>query len=164
MRSLATDIGVTSGFISQIENGQVAPSLATLHRLANAFGVGISELFDAVPRPERPSLLRAVERRSFEVAPGVRDELLSLDPTEQLEVSTIEFAPGAASSDEQVTHGAAVEFVLVLEGMLEVDVAEETFRLGGGDALTFGGDAPHRFRNRSDGFTRVLWASAPASF
>jgi transcriptional regulator with XRE-family HTH domain len=164
MRGLAAVVGVTSGFISQIENGQVAPSLTTLHGLATALDVGISELFGALPRPEHATLLRAAERKAFEVAPGVRDEVLSLDPTKQLEVSTIEFAAGATSSDEQTKHGAAVEFVIVLEGTLEIEVADETFRLGPGDALTFGGDIPHRFRNSSKQVTRVLWASAPASF
>src|SRR4051794_4020568 len=81
MRALAAEVGVTSGFVSQIENGQVAPSLTTLYRLTDALGVGMSELFDAVPRPERARLLRAAERAVIEAIPGIRDEVLSLDST-----------------------------------------------------------------------------------
>jgi transcriptional regulator with XRE-family HTH domain len=163
-RALGAAVGVTSGFISQIENGRVAPSLATLFRLTAALGVGMSELFDAVPRPERPTLLRAAERTAFEAIPGIRDAVLTIDATRQLEVSLIELDAGAATGDEPTTHGAAVGFVTVLEGTLEVQVADETFFLDAGDALTFGGATPHRFRNGGSETARVLWASTPASF
>jgi transcriptional regulator with XRE-family HTH domain len=164
MRALASAVGVTSGFISQIENGQVTPSLTTLYALSGALEVGMYELFGGVPHPERASVLRLDEREMIEPVPGLRDAQLSLDPTKQLQVALIEFDAGAVSSAEPATHGAVVEFMTVLEGELEVQVGAETFALGTGDSLTFSGSVPHRFRNRGDRDARVLWASTPASF
>lgn len=163
-RALAAVVGVTSGFISQIENGQVTPSLATLFRLTAELGVSMGELFDAVPHPANGRLLRASERTVLEPIAGVRDQVLSLDPTRQIEVTLLEIDPGAATGEEPSTHGAQAEFVLVLEGALEVLLGETTYELDVGDALTFSGDVPHRYVNRTDAVTRAIWASTPASF
>src|SRR4051794_828991 len=77
-RALAAAVGVTSGFISQIENGQVTPSLAPLFRLTAELGVSMGELFDAVPQPANGRVLRASERTVVEPTAGVRDQVLSL--------------------------------------------------------------------------------------
>ena len=55
-----------------------------------------------------------------------------------------------------------MEFVYVLEGTLELRVAEETHLLEQGDALTYPLSKPHTWRNASDTDTlRVLWVSVP---
>ena len=41
---IARSIGVSRGFVSNIENGKTNPTLATIARLANAIGVSTDEL------------------------------------------------------------------------------------------------------------------------
>jgi transcriptional regulator with XRE-family HTH domain len=163
-RSLAAAVGVTSGFISQVENGQTTPSLATLLRLAAKLGVGMGELFDALPTPGDGRILRRSERTTIEPAPGLRDQVLTLDPSRRLEVVQSELAPGAETNHEPHTHGAEVEFVLVLSGELEVELDGTRYRLDAGDAVTFPGDTLHRFANPGSETARIVWASSPASF
>ena len=43
-QELARKIEVTSGFLSQIENGKNAPSLVTLKKLAGSLGVSVGYL------------------------------------------------------------------------------------------------------------------------
>jgi transcriptional regulator with XRE-family HTH domain len=164
IRALATQADVTSGFISQVENGQVTPSIPTLYRIAGALGVRMSELFDALPSPSHERVLARSERTVIEAAPGTRDEILSLDPSRQLEVVLSELEPGTGTGPELSTHGAAVEFVYVLEGELVVEVPHAVYRLGPTDALTFSGEMPHAMRNGGDTLARFFWASTPASF
>jgi uncharacterized cupin superfamily protein len=55
-----------------------------------------------------------------------------------------------------------VEFVYVLEGTLELRVAEETHLLEQGDALTYPLAKPHTWRNASEtSQLRVLWVAVP---
>lgn len=41
---IARDLGVSRGYISNVENGKTNPTLATISRLAKAVGVSIDEL------------------------------------------------------------------------------------------------------------------------
>jgi len=41
MRDVAEKTGLTNAFICQIENGQSAPTIETLWKLAQCFGVGV---------------------------------------------------------------------------------------------------------------------------
>jgi transcriptional regulator with XRE-family HTH domain len=41
---IARFLGLDRGYISNIENGKKNPTLATLHKIANALGVGVDNL------------------------------------------------------------------------------------------------------------------------
>src|SRR5262249_27763426 len=46
-RKLAQLAGVTPGFISQVERGQVTPSLLSLLRITQTLGIKMADVFDA---------------------------------------------------------------------------------------------------------------------
>jgi transcriptional regulator with XRE-family HTH domain len=163
-RALAGDAGVTASFISQIENGQVMPSVATLFRIAGGLGTTMGDLFDAVPVPEHQRVLRHAERRTLETAPGLHEQIVSLDATRQLEVVCSEVEPGGGTGPDMNTHGTAVEFIAVLEGELEVRLEDASYRLAAGDTITFSGHVPHGVANPGRRVARIMWASTPASF
>ena len=48
VRTLAATTGFSPSFISQVEHGQVSPSIASLERIATALGVTLGGLFHAV--------------------------------------------------------------------------------------------------------------------
>lgn len=41
---IARSLGVSRGFVSNLENGKTNPTLATISKIADAIGVGIEEL------------------------------------------------------------------------------------------------------------------------
>jgi transcriptional regulator with XRE-family HTH domain len=47
VRGFAALTGFSASFISQLENGQVSPSLGSLHKIAEALGVTLGEFFAA---------------------------------------------------------------------------------------------------------------------
>jgi transcriptional regulator with XRE-family HTH domain len=161
-RRLAVAVGVTSGFISQVENGQAMPSLATLLKIAAALNVRIGDLFHAKPTSQ---IVRRGNRPDVEYpALGMRDEMLSQDPNEKLEVLIGYIAPGGGSGEEPYTHGAETEFILMLAGEIELTLGEERHRLGEGDAITFSGDVPHAFVNPGQTEARVIWVYTPVAY
>jgi uncharacterized cupin superfamily protein len=62
------------------------------------------------------------------------------------------------------THGAEVEFALVLTGEIELTLGDQTHVLVEGDSITFPGNVSHGYRNRSPAFATLLWALTPGTY
>ena len=64
VRTLATKTGFSPSLISQVENGQVTPSIASLERIAMALGVSLGKFF-AEPDARAVGLVRASARQKL---------------------------------------------------------------------------------------------------
>jgi DNA-binding transcriptional MerR regulator/mannose-6-phosphate isomerase-like protein (cupin superfamily) len=160
LRSAAALAGLSPSFLSALERRATGASVATLLRLTRAYGVTTLDLF----RPAAPSgrRVRRGERQVLDLGSGVRIEQLAHDAT-LLEPQLFVLAAGA-SSDGAYAH-AGEEFMFVLEGALTVWLGpHERYRLRMGDSMTFPSTLPHRWRNRADGETRLLWINTPPTF
>jgi len=90
------------------------------------------------------------------------NHLLSSRDEERFQAIESVVAPGAGAGEELSSLPGEMEFVYVLEGTLELRVAEETHLLEQGDALTYALAKPHTWRNASETKElRVLWVSVP---
>jgi DNA-binding transcriptional MerR regulator/quercetin dioxygenase-like cupin family protein len=160
LQSAAAEAGLSASFLSAIERGAARASVATLHRLTQAYGVTMLDLFS----PSRPvgRRVRQFERQVLDIGAGVRIEQLAVGAT-QLEPQLFRLDAGATSDGSYAHDGE--EFMYVLDGALTVWLGErEHYRLKAGDALSFPSTLPHRWRNRADGETRLLWINTPPTF
>jgi transcriptional regulator with XRE-family HTH domain len=163
VRALAEASGVTGGFLSQVENGHVMPSVATLIRLGTVLETRVGELFDHIAPLSR--VVRADERQTYGFSEhGVHDEVLSADPTGELEVLLSRIEAGSGTGRDLYTHGTRVEVVHVLSGAITVRVGAESLELGPGDSLTFTGEAPHGVANDGDETAELIWVATPARY
>jgi transcriptional regulator with XRE-family HTH domain len=163
LRQLAAQAGVTESFLSQVERGVASPSIASVQRIARALGTSIAELFAA--DESAGSVVRVRDRRRVVYQGlGAVDEFLtrSTDGRLQVILSTIE--PGGGTGDEPYTHDSDEEVVIVLEGVLDLWVGPEHYRLETGDAVTHPSRVPHRNTNPGPGVARVLFCITPPSF
>lgn len=162
-RALAESAGVSSGFLSQVEHGRVMPSVATLIKLATALGTRVGDLFDQIGTGGR--VIRSDNRPAYSFTEhGVQDELVSSDPTGEVEVLLSTMLPGATTGEELYTHGTRVEVVYVISGTIGVRIGPETVSLGPGDSLTFSGETPHGAVNEGDEPAVLVWIAAPARY
>jgi DNA-binding transcriptional MerR regulator/quercetin dioxygenase-like cupin family protein len=160
LRVAAARAGLSPSFLSALERRATGASVATLLRLTNAYGVTMLDLFH--PTAPTGRRVRRTDRPVLALDPGVRIEQLAVGAT-QLEPQLFVLAAGA-SSDGAYAH-AGEEFMFVLAGALTVWIGpHERYRLNMGDALTFPSTLPHRWRNRADGETRLLWINTPPTF
>ena len=160
LREASRRSGLSVSFLSALERGTSGASLATIHRLATAYGSTLLDLFGA--RASDTRLVRPAERATLEVGVGVRIEQLARD-AEQLEPQLFVLASGA-SSDGAYTHDGE-EFLFVLAGALSLWVGDaEHYRLTTGDSIAFPSSLPHRWRNDASRETRVLWINTPPTF
>ncbi|MFI0424473.1 cupin domain-containing protein [Spongiactinospora sp. 9N601] len=147
LRELAGQAHVSAALLSQIENGNADPSVATLRKLAKVFDADISSLFSDpnapsvhISRPGERHLLSAPRGQiSYErLTPGRGD----------LEVLRADLAPGDASSAEPWSHPSS-ECALILSGRIVVSINGEDHELLTGESVTFDSRLPHRYVNDS---------------
>ncbi|HVY13619.1 MAG TPA: XRE family transcriptional regulator [Rhodopila sp.] len=159
---LSTRTGISVGMLSQIERGVSSPSIRTLQRLAESFGVPIGWFFTDAPRsPDGPSwVLRAPYRRTLTLAEkGIVKELLCPGDG-KLELLLITIQPGGSTGVGTYAH-AGEDAGTVLSGVLKLQVGDETALLNPGDSFRFAATLEHRFENPGDVPCVALWAVTP---
>jgi DNA-binding transcriptional MerR regulator len=152
---------ISPGFLSGIERTRCNASVATLQRLAAAYGTTVVELFDEKPRkPTR--LLRPDDTRALETQSGVRMELLASGTT-MLQCMRFRVRPGSGSDGTYSHQGE--EFIHMLEGTLEVWLDEiECHVLHAGDSFWFESTLGHRWYNPGKSDALLLWINTPPTF
>ncbi len=161
LRGLAEICGLSFNAISRIEHGENSPTVATLHRLAAALHVPITDFFMQAPA-QMTIFTKAgggLRTDSDEIS---IESLGSGFQNQQIEAFRLEIAPQNSTLESPVTHPGE-EFVLCLDGRILYHIAHETFELETGDSILFKAVQPHCWENVTDKPATVLvvFQSAP---
>ena len=154
-------VGRSVGWLSQVERDISEPSMDELAALAETLGVSTKSFFGKSPTDPREEgrVVRKNARRPMSArVPGLFEELLSPDLTDDFEVVHSTFAPGAERVDD--TRRATQEVGYVVSGELEVTLEGESFTLFPGDAFRIRGE-PFRWANRTTEPCVAIWVIAP---
>jgi quercetin dioxygenase-like cupin family protein len=140
--SLAKITGYTPEYLKEIEEGKVSPPVGALIQISRALAVDSATLLAEEKKKERiQSYRKRTKAYSYKaLTPGAEDKhlwayLVTLDPKKEHEM--------VAYKHE------GEEFVYVLEGKVEIKVADETSVLKKGGTLHFNSGLPHNLRNLS---------------
>jgi DNA-binding transcriptional MerR regulator/quercetin dioxygenase-like cupin family protein len=159
LTEVAEKSGLSVSFLSAVERGQSSISVASLFKLADAYGTTVPGLSPDYQSHHR-SLLHPRERPRYVADRGlvVIEDLIASPGA--LEAQRIEIQPGGGSEEGYAHPGE--EFVYVLAGQLTFWIDErEHYELQAGDSLYFRSTRLHRWRNDSDTPTTVLWINVP---
>jgi transcriptional regulator with XRE-family HTH domain len=160
LAQVARATGVSVGFLSALERGQMRSSVATLRRIARFYGTNILSLFEAAG--DNPRLVRPGQRKILETTPGVRMELLAWGHT-VMEPHLFRIKPGGGSGESYSHEGE--EFLHVLRGNFEIWLnGKDHYHLKPGDSLYFESSTPHRWKNPGRSETWLLWINTPPTF
>lgn len=160
LAQVARATGVSVGFLSALERGQMRSSVATLQRIASFYKTNILSMFET--NGDAPSLVRPSQRKVLETSPNVRMELLAWGNT-AMEPHLFRVKPGG-SSGESYTHEGE-EFLHVMRGEFEIWLHNQGhYRLKPGDSLYFESSTPHRWKNPGRSEAWVLWVNTPPTF
>lgn len=147
IRQLAKGCDLSANAISLVERGEVAPSVATLCKIARALGVSASSLFHEVCTPD------VVLSRAGRASPDALIER-AIDS-----LGGARLPDGWSSSDTHSKRikdsacelpGVSRHSVLCLCGRITFEVDDQSFCLEAGDQLSFNGEAFHRWHNTGD--------------
>jgi len=164
LKEVAARSGLTQSFLSQVERNLTSPSVASLRKVAQAFGVPLTALFQGPVMPENRVVRRSERRQLIHPSRQWRDYLLTPSLTGKLQVILSVIEPGGGSGDEPYAHDSDEECVVILRGRLEFWVGSECYLLEEGDSIVFESRIPHRNRNPGPEQAEVLWITTPPSY
>jgi transcriptional regulator with XRE-family HTH domain len=156
LRTLATRAGFSASFLSQLETGQVSPSIGSLERIAAELGVTLADLFEAT-QGRATVVVKASARPGYTSSwSRARLEMLT-DPSSRspLEALAINLLPGGSSGKKPSAH-AADQFAYLLEGDVTLELGDHVYSLSAGDSVVVPRGRPHRWRNESSSVAQVL--------
>jgi DNA-binding transcriptional MerR regulator/mannose-6-phosphate isomerase-like protein (cupin superfamily) len=160
LAQVAQATGVSVGFLSALERGQMRSSVATLRRIARFYRTNILSLFETAG--DHPRLVRPRQRKILDTTAGVRMELLAWGHT-AMEPHLFRIKPKGGSGESYAHEGE--EFLHILRGEFEIWLSnKEHYRLKAGDSLYFESSTPHRWRNPGRTETCLLWVNTPPTF
>lgn len=159
---LASDSGLSAGYLSQIENGAAIPSLTVLQVIAAELGVEVSAFFPD-DRRRGTRLIRASERHEFRVDPGAGKDYAVLAG----QVHERTFSALVARHEHQIANESAFrhlgeEFALILRGQMQITIDGEMHELGPGDWIHYSSHPSHSAEVISEEPAEVLWLLTPA--
>lgn len=151
---LSRRAGVSKSMLSQIERAQANPTVAVVWRLANALGVPLAELLEAVPRSEAPAITTVAPHDTPRLRgrdPGCELRILGpLDLAGRFEWYELTLAPGAALHSQAHEPGTR-EHLTVQAGSIAVETGEASgearVQLSVGETARYAADRPHALRN-----------------
>lgn len=152
LQDLSAATGLSKPLLSQIENEQVIPPLATLLRVSKALKVPLNNLIQDETGENKYVVVRAGERRegswrpphSGKHQPYVYQPLGKGKDNRSFEPFLLEIEPRPGDEDVLVFHEGE-EFIFLLEGTLNVYYRDEVVTLHPGDSIYFDSDEPHGF-------------------
>lgn len=162
LAAVARKTGLSEGFLSKLERGQAAASVANLIQLTEVIGLGLHELF---PNPGAPARTKVTVHRADDTereqvtAGGYRWRHLGGGaPLDGMEVFHLVF-PRAKGMATMVSH-AGQEHCYVLSGEVLFHVGSTQYRLKAGDGILIDSQQPHRAENTGRGQAHVLMSVA----
>lgn len=161
LQQVAERVGLSIGFLSQIERGTSTPSLASLCNIAEVLGTNV-DAFIKPPRQSSP-VSRPGEREAFSLGDARRTyELLGAGfPGAKLHPTLVRRPPGHVS---EIMHNEGEDFVYVLEGCMLLEVNGERHILNKGDSMHFQSHLPHRSATLGTETTLELWVRTQPLF
>lgn len=163
LQDVADDTGFSPALISQIENNNVSPPIATLSKIARVLGVRVGYFFrdegpegayEVTRREERPVVTRVISptggRHGY-----VYHALTHRKRDKLMEPFLLMVDPGAREEETQYSHEGE-EFLLILEGEAELLLENERIVLREGDSVYFESSARHRLLAHGQTGAKVL--------
>ena len=138
--------GVSRSMLSQIEKGDVNPTISVLWKIANGYKTSFSSLIS--PEAGAHLLIWAEDVTALPEDEGryINRPAFPFQDDAQFETYMIEIKPGGFLQ-AQAHLGGAVEFVTLFSGEAEICAGGDVFRLRRGDSLRFRADVEHTYRN-----------------
>ena len=158
LEELSAASKLTKSFVSKIERGLSVPSISTAMRIAESFGLTVSQLLGEDGYADAVSLVRKDKRRSFMrlgSSSGYNYQMIA-GSKRYKRMEPYIMRPPLQFGDKRLFEHVGEELMFVLSGNVEVEVSGKFFRLSEGDTLYFDSHLPHRSRSLGKKYAEVL--------
>lgn len=157
---LANRCELTKGYISQLENDKVSPSIETLEIILEVLGTSFSDFF----YEEKNQQIIFTEEEQYEKQfDGYKQTWLV--PTSQehaMEPIYVEIEPNAETFNDYPHNGE--EFGYVIEGEIIVVYGKTQRVCKSGESFYMTTNSEHYIKNNSKKVAKLVWVSCPPNF
>lgn len=165
IKELAALTDMSISYISQVERGEIDPSLSALRKIAGVFQIPLYLLLDDMERSDNLTIKKGQQPLRFSEDRKVSYRFLTPLPSPRYspEALLIEFtlAPHSQDVPEPVRHHSE-ELIYVTEGNLTIQIGDSQIELAAGDTTVIQKDFPHICKNLTDrGVTGIAVFSPP---
>lgn len=163
MQQVATEAGLTIGFISQIERGLSTPSLASLYNVSKALDASVDLFVSQKPARSLSAVSHAGQRQTYKIGGTERYyEFLERGFADAALSACISHVPPGYESETMSHEGE--EFVYLISGKMRYELDGVAYELGAGDTLHIDSRKPHRGQNIGGSTAIELWVGTMQLF
>lgn len=151
LRDLGERTGLSASFLSQVELGQVSPSIASLENIANALNVHITHFFDDQAKPDSVVMRRDERKRIYsQGSKALIQPLAHKISKKKIEPLMLTLEVGGESGEYPYSSHHGEEFGIILQGNVRFTLEERKYSLDEGDSVYFNSTKPHKWENTGD--------------
>lgn len=162
-RELARLASMTNGAISMIEQDRVSPSVATLKKILDAFGLSLTEFFSSDFEPDSTYFYRKDEMTKIAEGQLALRQIGVGRPNRKLQVLHETYQADGDTGVTMLSHEGE-EAGVVVRGQIEITVGNQCSILAKGDGYYFDSRIPHRFRNVGSEECEIVSVCTPPTF
>lgn len=160
---LSESSGVQLATLSRIENNKMTGTLESHMNIARALGINLAELLTGIDNQEsNVDLLSKQEHTDvFVHSDSSSFEMLTTKVLDKKMMPILlKIQPGGSTNPEQASFSTQ-KFIYVLEGKLEISIADKKYALESGATLYFDASAMHSYKNIGDTLARAICVMTP---
>ena len=157
---LADRCDLTKGYISQLENDLVNPSVETLNDILVALGTDLGNFFQN--EESGPIVFKKKDYVSKDYGDSVTTWLVPSAQKNEMEPILLTLNEKGAKETNMPHEGE--EFGYVLSGKVKLSIGKKAFTVSEGETFYYKADKKHSLENIGDKQAVVLWISCPPNF
>ncbi len=165
LEQVSAKSGVALATLSRIENGKGPGTFRTHRKIAEAFGVSLTDFYRDLQSEEQEALVsesRPEEAESFTYDEKASAVFLARQLSgKQMLPQMILLQPEGRTALEEYPVGTE-RWVFGLEGNSVARIGEKEYPLAPGEALYFKASMSHRFENRGSAEAKLISVTSPA--
>lgn len=166
LKELSEKTGISIGFLSQFERDQGTIAIDSLQTIANVFDVDITYFLSPKKSVTSP-IVRSYGQHDMQIINSLYISKMLINNVEAAPFlpRIVEILPSKQIIEEPdtQTHNG-VEFIYVLEGVLDLLIDNETHTLHPGDSAYFESTKPHNWINNTSRIVKILSINSPNTF
>ncbi len=165
LNQVAKATNLTASYLSQIERSITEPSISSLKKIASALNVPIYYFLNEEEK-EVKILIKADERKIIKLPnSNIFYEFLTPMPNDiewpvKFLSGFFEIKPQSTASEDFFIHKAD-EWLIVLEGELEVILGDQSYNVEVGDSLYIKENIPHKMINNGSIMVKGIFTISP---
>ncbi len=158
LNELADATGLSTSFLSLVENGKAVPSLKALDKVATCFNIHIASFF--MKEEEKKDWICLPREDQIEVVNEGERILRFVWPKNSFGDGVLIILQPNATNRSFTTHNGA-EMGYVLEGEITIIFKDEEQKivLNEGDSIFYNANIPHRLINERDQIAKGFWVN-----